>query len=712
MNDPRPASRLSGAVFHRSKGVRALVSQFDWSTTSLGPIATWPQPLTTAFDIIIETTAPMALLWGPNGVMIYNDAYAEVIGQRHPEILGRPVADSFPEITDFTEKILKDGFAGQSSTFGNQHLVLNRFGALEDGWYNLNYSPVRDSDGQVLGVLAVVIEVTAQVLAERKRLEIEQTLLERESELARVQRIGRVGGVEVDFSDGFRNKRSPEYLYIHGLPPEAATETHESWVARIHPDDREETVQHFLDAVKGDIRDYNYEYRIIRPSDGETRWVAISAIFERDRHGRALKMVGAHTDITARKHAEIALQRLNETLESTVIDRTRELRLVEESLRQAQKMEAIGQLTGGIAHDFNNLLTGIIGSLEVIKRRIDLGRVDDLDRFMDAAINSANRAASLTQRLLAFSRQQSLDLKPVNINALILSLEDLLRRSIGAAIELIVELPEDVWIVEGDTSQIESALLNLVINARDAMPDGGVIRIKAVNLSILESEVDNPKGLERGDYVLVSVADNGSGMSQAVIDRAFDPFFTTKPIGQGTGLGLSMVYGYARQSKGHVQIDSDKERGTTIRFYMRRHTGALVQEQIAVRSVVLPTGRGETVLVVEDEPAVRQLIVEILNETGYRTLEAADGPSAISVLQSPQHIDLLISDVGLPGMNGRQVAEIGRKHRPDLKVLFVTGYAQHAAVRSEFLGPGMQMITKPFQADVLLIRVREMIGAN
>ncbi|RYE57069.1 MAG: response regulator, partial [Hyphomicrobiales bacterium] len=375
-------------------------------------------------------------------------------------------------------------------------------------------------------------------------------------------------------------------------------------------------------------------------------------------------------------------------------------------------MEAIGQLTGGIAHDFNNLLTGIIGSLEVIKRRIDLGRVDDLDRFMDAAINSANRAASLTQRLLAFSRQQSLDLKPVNINALILSLEDLLRRSIGAAIELIVELPEDVWIVEGDTSQIESALLNLVINARDAMPDGGVIRIKAVNLTILESEVDNPKGLERGDYVLVSVADNGSGMSQAVIDRAFDPFFTTKPIGQGTGLGLSMVYGYARQSKGHVQIDSDKERGTTIRFYMRRHTGALVQEQIAVRSVVLPTGRGETVLVVEDEPAVRQLIVEILNETGYRTLEAADGPSAISVLQSPQHIDLLISDVGLPGMNGRQVAEIGRKHRPDLKVLFVTGYAQHAAVRSEFLGPGMQMITKPFQADVLLIRVREMIGAN
>lgn len=665
-----------------------------------------------AFDIIIETTAPMALLWGDDGIMIYNDAYVQIAGQRHPDILGHPVAESFPEATDFNSRVLKDGLAGQSSSFSNQHFVLNRFGTPEECWYNLNYSPVRGADGQVLGVLAVVIEVTAQVLAERKRLEIEQTLLERESELARVQRIGRVGGVEVDFADGFRNKRSPEYLFIHGLPPEAATETHESWVSRIHPDDRDATVQHFLDAVKSDTRDYAYEYRIIRPSDGEIRWVAISAIFERDRNGRALKMVGAHTDITARKHAEIALQRLNETLESTVIDRTRELRLVEESLRQAQKMEAIGQLTGGIAHDFNNLLTGIIGSLEVVKRRIDLGRLDDLNRFMDAAINSANRAASLTQRLLAFSRQQSLDLKSVDINSLVASLEELLRRSIGEAIELKVELPRDVWPVEGDTSQIESALLNLVINARDAMPDGGTIRIRTANLSISESEGVHPKGLDRGDYVVVSVSDNGTGMSQEVIDRAFDPFFTTKPIGQGTGLGLSMVYGYARQSKGHVHIDSGKGQGTTIRFYMRRHTGVMVKQQVAARSTVLPAGRGEMVLVVEDEPAVRQLIVEILSEAGYRTLEASDGPSAVLLLESSQHIDLLISDVGLPGLNGRQVAEIGRKHRPELKVLFVTGYAQHAAVRSEFLGPGMQMITKPFQADVLAGRVREMIGAN
>lgn len=711
MNDPRSASRQGGAAFHRSKGVRALVSQFDWSQTSVGPKSTWPQALATAFDMIIETTAPMALLWGADGIMIYNDAYAEIAGQRHPEILGHPVAEAYPEVADFNTRVLKDGLAGQSSAFSNQHFVLNRFGSPEECWYNLNYSPVRDGEGQVLGVLAVVIEVTAQVLAERKRLEIEQTLLERESELARVQRIGRVGGVEVDFSDGFQNKRSPEYLYIHGLPPEAATETHESWVARIHPDDREATVQNFLDAVKGDIRDYAYEYRIIRPSDGETRWVAVSAIFERDRSGRALRMVGAHTDITARKQAEIALQRLNETLESAVIDRTRELRLVEESLRQAQKMEAIGQLTGGIAHDFNNLLTGIIGSLEVVKRRIDLGRLDDLDRFMAAAINSASRAANLTQRLLAFSRQQSLDMKPIDINGLIASLEELLRRSIAEAIDLNVELPRDIWTVEGDASQIESAILNLVINARDAMPDGGAIRIKTANLSITESEGTHPKGLDRGDYVVVSVSDNGVGMPQSVIERAFDPFFTTKPIGQGTGLGLSMVYGYARQSKGHVDIDSGKERGTTVRFYMRRYTGAPAQETPAPEKLDVPPGRGEMVLVVEDEPAVRQLIVEILAEAGYRTLQAADGPSAIPVLESSQHLDLLISDVGLPGLNGRQVAEIGRKHRPDLKVLFVTGYAQHAAVRSDFLGPGMQMITKPFQSDVLALRVREMIGA-
>lgn len=687
-----------------------MVSQFDWSKTGLGAQSAWPQTLKTAFDMIIETTVPMALLWGAEGIMIYNDAYAELAGQRHPEILGRPVAESYPEAADFNIKVLRDGLAGQSSTFSNQHFILNRFGSPEQCWYNLNYSPVRDDAGIVLGVLAVVIEVTEQILAERKRLEIEQTLLDREAELARVQRIGRVGGVEVDFTEGFRNRRSPEYLYIHGLPPEAATETHESWVQRIHPDDREFTVRHFLEAVKGTVRDYTCEYRIIRPSDGETRWVAVSAIIERDDHGRALRLVGAHTDITARKEAEIALQRLNETLESTVTDRTRELRLAEESLRQAQKMEAIGQLTGGIAHDFNNLLTGIIGSLEIVKKRIGLGRTHDLDRFMDAAINSSNRAAGLTQRLLAFSRQQSLDLRAVDINALIGSLEELLRRSIGVSIDLKTSLPRNIWPVEGDVGQIESALLNLVINARDAMPDGGAIRISTENLSITESEGHHPKGLERGDYVVMSVADNGAGMQQDVVERAFDPFFTTKPIGQGTGLGLSMVYGYARQSKGHVHIDSRTGQGTTIRFYMRRHAGTPISGEAAPSGANSRSGRGETILVVEDEPAVRQLIVELLSEAGYRTLEAVDGASAIPVLESSQHLDLLISDVGLPGMNGRQVAEIGRRHRPDLKILFVTGYAQHAAVRSEFLGPGMQMITKPFPSDAFAARVAEMIG--
>ncbi|RON22682.1 hybrid sensor histidine kinase/response regulator [Pseudomonas lini] len=407
--------------------------------------------------------------------------------------------------------------------------------------------------------------------------------------------------------------------------------------------------------------------------------------------------------------SELRLQNTLETLEQQVEERTAQLRHNEEVLRQSQKMEAVGQLTGGIAHDFNNMLTGIIGSLELLRRRLARGRTEDLDSLIDLGVTSANRAAGLTHRLLAFSRRQSLDSKPVQMNTLVVSMGELLQRSINESIHLEMQLDEQLWVAEADPNQLESALLNLVLNARDAMPDGGKLLVKTSNQHLDTGFTEAHSNLQPGDYIVLSVTDTGCGMPQSTINRAFDPFFTTKPIGQGTGLGLSMIYGFSKQSGGHVSIQSEVGKGTKVSLFLPRFTGELLQDT-QVDAQHAPYARnGETVLIVEDDPAVRVLVSAVLSELGYAFVEAGDADSAVPILDSGQRIDLLISDVGLPGMNGRQLAEIGRQYRPDLKVLFITGYAEHAAVRGGFLDPGMQMITKPFTFDLLTAKVREMI---
>ena len=407
--------------------------------------------------------------------------------------------------------------------------------------------------------------------------------------------------------------------------------------------------------------------------------------------------------------SELRLQRTLETLEQQVEERTAQLRHNEEALRQSQKMEAVGQLTGGIAHDFNNMLTGIIGSLELLRRRVSRGKLDDLDSLIDLGVTSANRAAGLTHRLLAFSRRQSLDSKPVEINQLVTSMGELLQRSINESIKLEMRLTGELWTAEADPNQLESALLNLVINARDAMPNGGSLTVETTNRH-LDSVFTAAYGtLKPGDYVELSVNDNGCGIPESVMSRVFDPFFTTKPIGQGTGLGLSMIYGFARQSRGHVTIHSEVGKGTTVSLFLPRFIGEVVADVISDPAQLPFAQAGETVLIVEDDPAVRLLVSTVLKELGYGFVEAGDADTALPIIESDQRIDLLISDVGLPGMNGRQLAEIGRQIRPDLKVLFITGYAEHAAVRGGFLDPGMQLITKPFTFELLTAKVREMI---
>jgi len=920
----------------------ALTRAHDWSASPLGPPETWPQSLRTALRILLNTNHPMFIWWGEELIQFYNDAYRQTMGpERHPSALGQRGRECWAEIWHIIGPDIEHVMNGGGATWHENQLVpVTRHGRLEPVYWTYGYSPL-DEGGRVGGVLVVCRDVTKDFLASA-------ALREREAELARVQQIGRIGGLQVDLKAGFRNRRSPEYLLIHGLPPDAANETHEEWVQRIHPDDREATEKKFRDAVAGNVSEYTVQYRIIRPVDGEIRWISVKSTIERDEQGNAVRLVGAHSDVTDQVVAEQALRQseeefrtlaeavphhvwtarpdgslnwfnprvykytgygpgeldgekwgqivhlddvpvafaawtraissgepyeiefrlrradgvyrwflaravpardpqgriirwigtntevhdqkliaaqlaeLNATLEQRVEEKTRErdriwnvsqdllvvadrngvwrtvnpawtktlgwseaellnrtsewlqhpddsgrtqaevkslirgnltvrfenrfrhkdgsyrwlswtgvpdrdhlygvardvtaekvaaerLKVTEEALLQSQKMEAVGQLTGGIAHDFNNLLTGIVGSLDLLQTRLSQGRTDNVARYIDAAMTSANRAAALTHRLLAFARRQPLIPKSVDVNQLVVSLEDLLRRTIGETIDLLIVASEDLWCTFCDPNQLESGLLNLAINARDAMPDGGKLTISTANARLDGATADAP-ALTPGDYVCIAVTDTGTGMSAEVAARAFDPFFTTKPIGQGPGLGLSMIYGFARQSNGHVVIDSKVAQGTSVKLYLPRHHGDAAAEHASAVKVAEHVATGETVLVVEDEPIVRGVILEMLGEQGYRTLDATDGPSGLKILRSEVRVDLLVTDVGLPGMNGRQLADQARETRPDLKILFITGYAESVAMAGGFLQPGMEMITKPFDLDNLSRRVRAMIS--
>jgi PAS domain S-box-containing protein len=825
INKPTSADFLAGGG-----EMGALMRAHNWSASPLGPPDSWPQSLRTAVRLLLNTNHPMFIWWGEDLIQFYNDAYRQTMGpERHPSALGQGGRECWAEIWPIIGPQIEQVMNGGGATWHDNQLVpVTRHGRLEQVYWTYGFSPIDEDDG-IGGVLVVCRDVTSEHLADA-------ALREREAELARVQQIGRIGGLEVDLQTGFRNRRSPEYLLIHGLPADAANESHEDWVRRIHPEDRAATEQKFRDAVAGKANDYTVRYRIIRPSDGETRWISVRSTIERDADGRAIRLVGAHTDVTEQVAAEQALRQseeryrkladqlaeLNATLAERVEEKTRErdriwnvsqdllvvadrngvwqtvnpawtrtlgwseaellnrtsewlehpddggitraevkklgasettvryesrfrhkdgsyrwlswtgvsdrdrnygvardvtaekvaaerLKATEEALLQSQKMEAVGQLTGGIAHDFNNLLTGIVGSLDLLQTRLNQGRTENVARYIDAAMTSANRAAALTHRLLAFARRQPLIPKSVDANQLVVSLEDLLRRTIGETIDLKIVAADDLWCTLCDPNQLESALLNLAINARDAMPDGGKLTIATANARLDGVAADTP-ALAPGDYICISVTDTGTGMSAEVAARAFDPFFTTKPIGQGTGLGLSMIYGFARQSNGHVTIESKLGQGTSIRLYLPRHHGDVAVAHASAVRAAEHAATGETVLVVEDEPVVRGVILEMLGEQGYRTLEAVDGPSGLRILRTDERIDLLVTDVGLPGMNGRQLADQARETRPELKILFITGYAESVAIADGFLQPGMEMITKPFDLGHLSRRVRTMIS--
>jgi PAS domain S-box-containing protein len=565
------------------------------------------------------------------------------------------------------------------------------------GWLSVRATPHFGSDGRLVRLLGTVADIT-----QRKQAEDAASETAAKFETFAQTMPSMVWSSLPDGSIDWFNARVPEYC---GIPAEEMKPN--GW-APVHPDDIGSATEAWQQAVATG-QPFTTEYRI-RRHDGMFRWHLTRAIPIRGADGAIARWIGTSADIEDQKSSEQALAELNATLEQQVRERTGELLAAEETLRQSQKMEAVGQLTGGLAHDFNNLLTGITGSLEMLALRLQQGRLAELDRYLNVAKGAAQRAASLTHRLLAFSRRQTLDPKPTDMNHLVSGMDELIRRTVSPAVTVQVAGAPGLWAVLADQNQLENALLNLCINARDAMPDGGHLIVETGNHVLGETEA---KGLDLqpGAYVSLSVSDTGSGMTEEVIARAFDPFFTTKPIGEGTGLGLSMVYGFARQSGGQARIHSEPGRGTRVILYLPRYVGEEQVFEPAEGAEGAQRGEGETVLVVDDEPSVRLLINEVLQELGYTVLEAENGASGLRILESGRRVDLLVTDVGLPGgMNGRQLADAALVTRPHLKILFITGYAENA-VLSRGLATGMHILTKPFSLDTLGRRIREIIAA-
>ncbi len=524
--------------------------------------------------------------------------------------------------------------------------------------------------------IGVIYDITATKRSESQLRLLTETLEVRVA--ARTQERDRVWNLSRDLlhvigPDGLYRAANPAWKTLLGYD-EADLIGAEAG-SFVHPDDYRAAMDRFAILQRGEpMSDFDCR---MRAKDESYLWINWTVMPEDD----AIYAIGR--DVTQRK-------------------------MLEEQLRQSQKMEAVGQLTGGLAHDFNNMLTGILGGIDMVRRRLAEGRLTDVDRFLDAAMQSGQRAAALTHRLLAFSRRQTLDNRPLDVGTLANSMADLLQRTLGEQVSLTIDMAADLWPAVADDNQLESAILNLAINARDAMPDGGGLAIIGRNVHLTARELADSDRAEAGDYVEIQVADTGTGMPAEVLAKVFDPFYTTKPLGQGTGLGLSMIYGFVQQSRGHVVIDSEEGRGTTIRLFLPRHIGVL-DDVVVSNDVSAPTGTGETVLVIEDDAAVRLLVMQVLEELGYQAIETADGRQAVPVLESSRHLDLLISDVGLPGLNGRQLAEIAREQRPGLPILFMTGYARQAADQAEFLDGGMEIISKPFDIEQLGRRIGEIL---
>ena len=818
-----------------------LVRRFDWSKTSLGPIRDWPQNLRQKANSVVNSPIPQVLMWGRDHVMIYNDGYAEIAGNYHPQALGGTVPGIWPEIWDWNSRILEAGFRGEVMAYRDQPMTLMRHGAPEEVIFDLFYTPIYNEGGTVDGVLCTVLENTDKVRAlealEQSRLELSRltnalpilvgyvdcnyvykfandgylewfgrsadevighsvpdivgeeffaarkpyldralngesivsdTVIRRPDGTTRAAEIrympryvadGSVDGIYVLIIDIEDRKRSEQEILIsnnrfraaveavHGVlwtnsadgrmlgeqPAWAALtgQTAEEyqgfgWADAVHPDDRQGSVDSWNKAV-AEKSTYIWEHRV-RRHDGVYRTFAIRGVPIFDKNGAIAEWVGVHTDITEQRQAEDTLKehasnlereirhriraeeqlrQLNEGLEARVEAEMAERRQAEKALLQSQKMESIGQLTGGVAHDFNNLLQVIAGNLQLLSKDV-IGN-ERAERRLENALAGVHRGAKLASQLLAFGRRQALEPRVINISRFVTGMDDLLRRSLGEAIEVEVITSGGLWNTYADPNQVENALLNLAINARDAMEGHGKLTIEVGNAVLDRDYARKHSEVSPGQYVMLAVTDTGSGMSPEVLEKVFEPFFSTKPEGKGTGLGLSMVYGFAKQSSGHVNIYSEVGQGTTVKMYLPR---SAADED---REVVMPTGPieggTETILVVEDDEEVRNTVVETLGDLGYRVLTARDAQAGLTVVESGIPIDVIFTDVVMPGpLKSREMARRAQERLPNLAVLFTSGYTENSIVHGGKLDAGVELLSKPYTREALARRIRHVIA--
>lgn len=663
------------------------ITAFDWSRTALGPMTSWQPALRVALDMVMSSRFPTCLMWGGELIALYNNAFLSILGYRQRS-LGQPFSLIWPEAWGELAPIVSRALIGEATFVEDFPLDTTRHGHREHAYFTFCHSPVRDETGAIVGVLNTVVETTVQVDA-RNRLRGFATDLA-EQVRAGIEDRDRMWQLSSDLMvigdlQGTIIAVNPAWTQMLGWSESELLGR--SYIDFLHPEDTAAARQRFAANVPrdGTVSVIN-RYRC---KDGAYCWISWRSVVSESR----ITAVGR--DITENKRHEEAL------------------RQAEDHLRQSQKMEAVGQLTGGLAHDFNNLLAGITGSLELLQRRIAARRFGELDRYVGAAHHSAKRAAALTHRLLAFARRQTLEPKPVRVEQLVSGMAELIRRTTGPHIALEVIATASPWLSLIDPHQLESALLNLCLNACDAMPDGGSLRIEIANMWLDGPRTDG-LDISPGPYVVLSVEDSGTGMPPEVVRRAFDPFFTTKPLGMGTGLGLSMIYGFVRQSGGQAHIYSEVGKGTTVRLYLPRYLGeAAEEEEVPALHEMFAPATDKTILLIDDEPTVRMLIADVLRELGYAVAEAANGPEGLAVLDAGGSVDLLITDVGLPGgLNGRQVADAVRARHAHVKVLFITGYVENTVLSADHPDGNLHILKKPFPMDDLTQRVRVLLHAS
>ena len=694
----------------------ALIRATDWSGTPLGPISGWSPALRTTVANVVNSPIAKVLMWGPDHVMIYNDAYSLIAGANHPRAIGGTVPAVWPEIWDWNREQLDAGFRGEQRHFRNQVLTLVRDGVAESVHFDLFYTSVYEDDGAVGGVLCTCVDNSDRVAA--------ATALAASDTRFRTAVDAMHGVLWTNSADGRMVGEQPGWAALTG---QTFAEYQEfGWSAAIHPDDVPATLDGWNAAVAARGM-FVHEHRVRRHC-GEYRTFAVRALPVLDEAGEIVEWVGTHADITHqraaeaslrieadklarqvkhRERAEQQLRVLNETLEARVVAEIDERRLAEAKLAQSQKLETIGKLTGGVAHDFNNLLQVVSGNLQLLAK--DVAGIARAEQRVANAMAGVQRGAKLAAQLLAFGRRQALEPRVVNVTRFVGGMDDMLRRAIGEGIEIETVFGGGLWNTFVDPGQIENAVLNLAINARDAMEGVGKLTIELANCHLDDAYARTHDEVEPGQYVMLAVTDTGTGMSPEIIDKVFEPFFSTKAEGKGSGLGLSMVYGFVKQSGGHVKIYSEVGEGTTIKLYLPR---SLEREDAEVQADLGPiVGGTETVLVVEDDDEVRATVVAILGDLGYRVLTAPSADAALIVIESGVPIDILFTDVVMPGtLKSPALARKARERLPNIAVLFTSGYTENSIVHGGKLDAGVELLSKPYTREALARRFRHVIG--